>query len=74
MTAMPTVGTAGGIFLLSFMVICPCFRVKKKETKRPGLVPPSSELNENSHVTLIILGLYFIFFLIENLFSCTVSV
>jgi len=43
MTAMPTVGTAGGIFLLSFMVICPCFRVKKKETKRPGLVPPSMD-------------------------------
>lgn len=43
MTAMPTVGTAGGIFLLSFMVICPCFRVKKKETKHPGLVPPSMD-------------------------------
>lgn len=42
-TAMPTVGVAGGIFLLSCMVICPCFRVKKKETKRPGLAPPSMD-------------------------------
>lgn len=42
-TAMPTVGTAGGIFLLSCMVICPCFRVKKKEVKRPGLAPPTMD-------------------------------
>ncbi|XP_057873922.2 calmodulin-binding receptor-like cytoplasmic kinase 2 isoform X1 [Cryptomeria japonica] len=36
-TAMQTVGAAGGIFLLSCMIICPCFRVKKKEAERPVL-------------------------------------
>lgn len=45
LTEMPTVGVAGGIFLLSCMVICPCFRVKKKETKRTGLAPPMDSIS-----------------------------
>ncbi|KAH9322131.1 hypothetical protein KI387_016770, partial [Taxus chinensis] len=36
-TAMQTVGAVGGMFLLSCVIICPCFRVKKKETERPVL-------------------------------------
>uniref|UniRef100_A0A0D6R3L7 non-specific serine/threonine protein kinase n=1 Tax=Araucaria cunninghamii TaxID=56994 RepID=A0A0D6R3L7_ARACU len=36
-TAKQTLGAAGGVLLLSCVILCPCFRAKKKQTERAVL-------------------------------------